>query len=170
MRTSENCTTEIRRSQGPGVTVAPPPYSLLHLKSTYGWQKSWRAFEEPRSDVEPASTTNITTIIEFSPGSRAREYTHAYARTLCRNLELIHKWSFRIGSFNQGQLQIWTEHSVKGQLLLGSYFTYRSYKCYNPYFLDRTVCINATTQIFLEFFDFSCNKKISFEIVQYIYW
>ena len=34
-------------------------------------------------------------------------------------------------------------------LLLGSYFTHRSYKCYNPYFLDRTVHINATTQFFL---------------------
>ena len=43
--------------------------------------------------------------------------------------------------------------------ILGSYFMYRSYKCYNPYFLDCMVRINATTQNFLNFLIFHVIKK-----------
>ena len=43
-------------------------------------------------------------------------------------------------------------------ILLGSYFTYRSYKCYNPHFLDCTVRINVFSIIFQKI-KFSCNKR-----------
>ena len=46
-------------------------------------------------------------------------------------------------------------------LLLGSYFTYWSYKCYNPHFLDHMVRIKYKC-FFISFFkkfNFSCNKK-----------
>ena len=47
-------------------------------------------------------------------------------------------------------------------LLFGSYFTYRSYKCYNPQFLDRTVSINI--------FSFIISKNSIFHVIKKIFW
>ena len=43
------------------------------------------------------------------------------------------------------------------QILLGSYFTFKSYRSYNPHFLDR---------IFRKFFNFSYNKEMYVCIVE----